>query len=349
MPMSAYMRQLRAKIGNDVVVTIGAMALIEDEAGRFLLIKRGDTGQWGMVGGAVDPLEQPSDAVVREVWEEVGLLVEPTRLVAVFGGPEFHITYPSGDEVSPVTLVFVCQIVGGQLQPDGVEAVDAAYFAPAEALQQLPLPARIKNRVKHVLQIVKQPAAAPLFAPPNWTPPADGVRINGISDHLRGLREKVGHDLLMSCGASAFIFDEQGRVLLQKRGDTGEWGSVGGSSDPDESPANAVVREVWEETGLLVEPVRIVGVYGGPDFHGTFPNGDEIAFISVAFECRVVAGELAADGEESLELAYWPVEKVLADEAIHARYKVRVEHAAAMHRGERQQAFFAPPGWQPPE
>ena len=127
-----------------------------------------------------------------------------------------------------------------------------------------------------------------------------------ISPYILDLRRKIGHTLLMMPGVTAFIRDDQGRVLLQRRKDNDQWVLPGGAIEPDEEPADAVVREVWEETGLTVIPQRIIGVYGGPELHGSYPNQDEVQLIAIVFACRVVDGELTIDHDtESLEVAYF--------------------------------------------
>ena len=73
---------------------------------------------------------------------------------------------------------------------------------------------------------------------------------------------------------------------------------------PD-TPADAVVREVWEETGLVVRPSRIIGVYGGPNFVVVYPNGDETQYISCIFECEVISGEPRAGDDEISEVRFW--------------------------------------------
>ena len=127
-----------------------------------------------------------------------------------------------------------------------------------------------------------------------------------ISSYLRRLRQKIGADLVLMPAAAVITFDDRGRVLLVLQTDTGRWGTPGGGMAPDESPADAAVREAWEETGLLVEPVRIAGVHGGADFYATYSNGDQIAVYSVVFECRVTGGQACPDGVESLDVRYFP-------------------------------------------
>lgn len=55
-------------------------------------------------------------------------------------------------------------------------------------------------------------------------------------------------------------FNDRDRVLLARHADAGMWVTPGGSIDPHESPADAAVCEMWEETGLLVDPTRALGV-----------------------------------------------------------------------------------------
>jgi 8-oxo-dGTP diphosphatase len=126
-----------------------------------------------------------------------------------------------------------------------------------------------------------------------------------ISDYIRALREKIGTSLLLYPGVAGVVINAKGEVLLQRRSDNGQWGLPGGAIDPGEEPAEAVVREVWEETGVLVHPERISGVYSGPDFYVRYPNGDEAMIISVTFVCRPISGEPRVNDDESLEVRYF--------------------------------------------
>ena len=102
-----------------------------------------------------------------------------------------------------------------------------------------------------------------------------------ISTYLRGLREKLGTTLLQIPAVAAIIHDEAGRILLQ-RSSHNEWSLPAGAIDLGESPAQAVVREVWEETGLKVRPVNAIGIFGGCNgFRHTYPNGDEVEYTCI--------------------------------------------------------------------
>ena len=75
MPISPYLASVRAKVGHDLLTLTAASVSIFDGQGRLLLAEDADTGLWTLPGGAIDPDELPSDAAVRECFEETGLLV----------------------------------------------------------------------------------------------------------------------------------------------------------------------------------------------------------------------------------------------------------------------------------
>ncbi|WP_017585848.1 NUDIX domain-containing protein [Nocardiopsis ganjiahuensis] len=139
-----------------------------------------------------------------------------------------------------------------------------------------------------------------------------------VPDFLLKLRQHVGHGLLPLVGVSAVVLDDDGRLLLHRRSDDGRWGVPGGILEPEEQPAQAVVREVREETGVEVEVERLSSVVGQEPY--TYPNGDRVQILDLAFRCRPVGGELRADDDESLEVAWFAPEEVpRMAERIHER------------------------------
>jgi 8-oxo-dGTP pyrophosphatase MutT (NUDIX family) len=111
----------------------GVAAIVRDQAGQVLFMRRADTGRWAFPAGAIDPGETPAEAVAREVHEDTGLRVRPTRVAGVFSGGEFRVTYENGDEVEYTAIVFDCEVVGGTLTPLDGEALDLRFFAPNSA------------------------------------------------------------------------------------------------------------------------------------------------------------------------------------------------------------------------
>lgn len=122
------MADLRKKVGHELILVPGVAAIIRDSAGRILL-QQNKEGIWNLPAGAVDPGESPAQAVVREVREETGLRAEPCKVAAVLGGaPEYRLTYKNGDVVESTTIVFECQITGGELKPQDDETKALEYF-----------------------------------------------------------------------------------------------------------------------------------------------------------------------------------------------------------------------------
>lgn len=124
-------------------------------------------------------------------------------------------------------------------------------------------------------------------------------------NYVRWLRSYVGHQRLLQLAASAFIRDTRGRVLLGRRADVMLWAPPSGVVQLGETPARTLVREVQEETGLHVEVVRLIGLYTGPDFEWTYPNGDQAQIVSAFFACRVIGGVLTPDRQEFIDLGYF--------------------------------------------
>jgi ADP-ribose pyrophosphatase YjhB (NUDIX family) len=102
---------------------VGAIAIVVDATGRILFSERGDGGGWSLPGGALDPLETPEDAVVREVREETGLEVTIDRFVGIYMHPYAY----QDTERMLILHVFVCHLSGGTLRPTG-EAPRHGWF-----------------------------------------------------------------------------------------------------------------------------------------------------------------------------------------------------------------------------
>jgi ADP-ribose pyrophosphatase YjhB (NUDIX family) len=128
-----------------------------------------------------------------------------------------------------------------------------------------------------------------------------------ISTYVRELRELIGQRQLLLPSVSILIWDDQDRLLMVRNAETDLWQTVGGSVEPLEHPRESAVREAREETGLEVALGEIRGVAGGPLFRHTYPNGDQVAFVSTVFDAVAVSGILLADGDgdEVSAACYW--------------------------------------------
>lgn len=130
MTISPFLADLRSKVGHQLLLLPSVSLLIDDPEGRdrLLLVRHTGDGQWGFIGGMVEPEEHPADAAVRETKEEAGLDVEIVELVTVAGGPGYTVDYPNGDRTSYVTTVYRARILDGDGRPDGVEVDGLDWF-----------------------------------------------------------------------------------------------------------------------------------------------------------------------------------------------------------------------------
>jgi 8-oxo-dGTP pyrophosphatase MutT (NUDIX family) len=155
MPISDYLREVRRVVGTRLLLLPGVAGIVRDGNGHVLFIRRADDGRWGLPAGGIEPGESPAQAIAREVREETGLVVRPSRVAGVFGGQGFRHRYANGDEVEWTVVVFECEVIGGALAPLDGEAVELRYFAPSDAPElQLAYPR----------ELFRNAVGAPLFS-----------------------------------------------------------------------------------------------------------------------------------------------------------------------------------------
>lgn len=135
MSISPYVASIRARIGHDFLLLPGVTAVIRDGA-RFLLARHAHSGLWSLIGGGVEPGEEPADAVAREVFEETGARVRITGIVGAYGGQPMAVTYPNGDEVGYISIAYACELLD-DATPDMEEIVELSWFS-REEIARLP-------------------------------------------------------------------------------------------------------------------------------------------------------------------------------------------------------------------
>ncbi len=74
---------------------------------------------------------------------------------------------------------------------------------------------------------------------------------------------------------------------------------------PGETPEQAIVREVLEETQLQVRPADIIGVFGGKAFRYVYPNGDAVEYTVVLYLCDVIGHSNSTRDPETRSLRYF--------------------------------------------
>ena len=118
-------------MSGSVIPCVGAV--IKDDRGRLLLIKRGHApgaGLWSLPGGRIEPGETDAEALVREMREETGLVIDPGQLIGT-------VRRPARDGAVFDIRDYAATVTGGTLRP-GDDAADARWVAASE-LESLPI------------------------------------------------------------------------------------------------------------------------------------------------------------------------------------------------------------------
>lgn len=294
-----YVKWIRQRVGRRKIFLAFGTVILQDAHGRILLQQRTDFDFWGLPGGVLELDEDIESCARRELAEETGLQAGDLALTGVYTHPRFDVTYPSGDEVQQFTFCFSGRWQGGQMAVDGVETSHQQFFTP-EALADLAVPPWYRAMLADFAR-----GGRPAFSPPF---------VNGqVRDQIRAVRPFIGTEWYIGVGATVAVVRGDGRILMIRRRDNGAWFFPAGYADLGENVAHTAVREVREETGYHIQPERILGVYSGPMFRHTFPNGDQVKNVGVLFRARLLGGEPAPQAAEVSELAWMTPQEVVAN------------------------------------
>lgn len=123
---------------------------------------------------------------------------------------------------------------------------------------------------------------------------------------------------------SAFVLDASGRLLMIRRTDNDRYAIPGGQQEVGETLAQAVSREVLEETGVDVEVVGLVGLYSNPHHVIAYDDGEVRQEFSICFRARYISGELRTSSES--KEVHWVAQEQLHTLDIHPSIQLRIAH-----------------------
>ena len=153
-----YYREENTPRARDVLPA--AFGAVRDGAGRLLLVRRIDDGNWELPGGRIEAGESAVEALTREVAEESGITVEVTGISGVYSDPTHVLEDPGGIVHQQLALCFhstpVASTNGGQPRPDGIETDGAAWFATTD-LAHLRIHPAMRLRIDHALRVPRRP------------------------------------------------------------------------------------------------------------------------------------------------------------------------------------------------
>jgi len=123
---------------------------------------------------------------------------------------------------------------------------------------------------------------------------------------------------------TAIVPNERGHILMVHKADNDLWALPGGAMDLGEYIADAVVREVKEETGIDVEVIGMVGLYTNPNHVMAYDDGEVRQQCSICFSTRMVGGHLATS-IETKEVRFVAPDQ-LDTLNIHPSMRLRIDH-----------------------
>lgn len=255
---------------------VAAYAICSDEHGRVLMIREsassGTPGVWTLPGGSVTQGEHPGAAVVREAMTETGVRLQVSSIVDVVA--DSRELRHRGITLHTDRIIFQSTISGGRGVRVGSPKVDEVAWMDADdaaAVQLRPF----------VAQALKLPLSA-VDLPPEQMPELPGFHIV----------ESNGRPTVQRFAVYGLVREPAGRVLLTQVADgypgAGHWHLPGGGTDFGEQPAQALLRELEEETGQMGRIRGLLGVAShhepeqlGPegypiDWHGIRPYYDVV-------------------------------------------------------------------------
>lgn len=120
-------------------------------------------------------------------------------------------------------------------------------------------------------------------------------------------------------GVAVIVRNEHGHILLQKRSDSFDWGTIGGALELGESLEQAARRELFEEAGLRAKQYKFITVLSGEDFYYRYPHGDEVYNVVNVFEAHGIEGIPTINDDEGLELRYFPLDEPIEELNPHSK------------------------------
>lgn len=127
----------------------------------------------------------------------------------------------------------------------------------------------------------------------------------------------------LKVAVSAFVQDEAGRILMIHRTDNDLFSLPGGGMEVGETVAEAVVREVAEETGIDVRPTEVIGIFSDPGHVIAYTDGEVRQEFSICFAADPIGGTPRTSSES--KAVQWVAPTDLGDLHIHPSMRQRID------------------------
>ncbi len=184
-----------------------------------------------------------------------------------------------------------------------------------------------RERFEEILRVAADIRAA-ASEEPGTPEDAEGI----VSEWLSQVGEGVPGYVTPKVAVGAAVGNDRGELLLIQRADSGAWLYPTGWCDVGYSAAEVVVKEVGEETGIEVEPVRLIAVLDGLRL-----GFSRIPLYSLVFHCKAVGGSLEPHPLECRDVGWFGAEELPSPLVGYERWG---EHVFAVIRGEHRDVLY---------
>lgn len=130
-----------------------------------------------------------------------------------------------------------------------------------------------------------------------------------MTEYVNNMRKYIGHERLLVAGACVIIKHGK-KLLLQKRRDNGCWAFHGGCIELGEIVEETAKREMFEETGLIANNLIFLNVFSGKELFYTYPNGDMVSNVVIAFICEDFSGKKISKTDETIDLQWFDIDNL---------------------------------------
>jgi ADP-ribose pyrophosphatase YjhB (NUDIX family) len=129
-----------------------------------------------------------------------------------------------------------------------------------------------------------------------------------MENYISYIRKHIGKNPVIFCGSGLFVFNEKKELLMIHRTDNNTWAIPGGYLELGERMEDAAVRELFEETGLKAEKLKLLNVYSGKELYQKYPNGDEVFIVVAIYVVPEYSGKIKPDNIESNDAKFFPLD-----------------------------------------
>ena len=141
--------------------------------------------------------------------------------------------------------------------------------------------------------------------------------------YLGRLRKLIGKEKVIIAATRGVIFNEFGNLLLIRRRDNGRWAMPAVSMELDESVYECLVREVAEESGLLVKDATLFAIWSNPAKMSIQTEyGDPYQLVIFIFRVDAWSGEIVQETEETIDAGFFDLNAL---PEIHCHYLATLE------------------------